>query len=281
VTPKTEQLRNAAQIARTGASNISAAQRRAIYAVQEAQNAGFQVGEDLSVTDTRTSSTAAEQGARQAQAQTHAANINQSATKLLGLETTVSGQLTAAAGDVGTPAFTGTAHGHNGIQLVDFKQDGGPQPVPQPGVAQPPQPPNWLDQYKKDLASPNPQAPPPVAPMPAFGTPPDPGPQPKPGPMPMAPQFPNFGQCVGDQVKASVGKDMVKGGFEGGIKGAITGAAGGAVVTPELAGAGALPGGVLGFVGGFAKGILEAPIKAGLKGAWDCVENPIPEVPKP
>jgi hypothetical protein len=52
VTPKTDELRSAAQIARTGAGNISAAQRRALYAVEDAENEGFRVGEDLSVTDT-------------------------------------------------------------------------------------------------------------------------------------------------------------------------------------------------------------------------------------
>ena len=90
VTPKTDELRSAAQIARTGAGNISAAQRRALYAVEDAENEGFQVGEDLSVTDTRTSRTAAEQAARQAQAQAFAGDINQRVAQLLGVETQTS-----------------------------------------------------------------------------------------------------------------------------------------------------------------------------------------------
>lgn len=107
-TAKTDELRHAAQIARTGASDISAAQRRALYAVEDAENASFQVGEDLSVTDTRTSPTAAEQAGRQAQAQALAGDINQRAAQLLGLETDVSGQLIAAASDVSAINFSGT-----------------------------------------------------------------------------------------------------------------------------------------------------------------------------
>jgi hypothetical protein len=107
VSTKADQLRNAAHIARTGAGNISAAQRQAIYAIEDAEHAGFHVNEDLSVIDTRTSRTAAEQAARQAQAQTFAADINQRAAQLLGVETATSSQLTTAAGDVGAMNFSG------------------------------------------------------------------------------------------------------------------------------------------------------------------------------
>lgn len=51
VSAKADQLRRAAGIARNGASDISAAQRRVLYAVEDAQNAGFTVAEDFSVTD--------------------------------------------------------------------------------------------------------------------------------------------------------------------------------------------------------------------------------------
>jgi hypothetical protein len=163
VTPRTDELRNAAQVARTGASNISAAQRRALYAVEDAESEGFQVGEDLSVTDTRTSRTVAEQAARQAQAQAFAGDINQRAAQLLGLETDVSGQLTAAAGDVGAMNFAG-APGASGTapngplgtpvddQIVDGPKPSGPHirlvdevtgpggpPNPTPGAQLPPQ----------------------------------------------------------------------------------------------------------------------------------------------
>lgn len=87
VTAKADQLRQAAVIAREGAGTIGAAQRRVIYAVQDANDAGFNVGEDLSVADTRTSRTAAEQASRQAQAQAFAADIRQRATQLIGPNT--------------------------------------------------------------------------------------------------------------------------------------------------------------------------------------------------
>ena len=52
VSGKADKLRQAAGIARNGASDINAAQRSALYAVADAQNAGFDVGEDLSVSYT-------------------------------------------------------------------------------------------------------------------------------------------------------------------------------------------------------------------------------------
>ena len=292
VSTKADQLRQAAAIARDGASEISTAQRRVLYGVEDAENAGFTVGEDLSVADARRGGTPTERAARQAQAQAFAGDIRSRAEQLDAAEIKIAGQLTAATAGVGTVGFSQNgstppagqqpaARPNGGIQLVDFKQDGGAQPPPQPGLPQPAQPPSFLDQYKSDLTSPAAQPPRPPVPMPSFGKPPDPGPQPGPGPMPTFTPPPSFGQCVGQQVKANVGKDMVKGGFESALKGAVTGAAGGAVVTPELFGAGALPGGVLGFVGGFAKGVLEAPVKAGIEGALECADVPIPGLPKP
>lgn len=62
------------------------APRRVIYPVQDAHEGGFAVGEDLSVADTRTSRTAAEQAARRAQAQAFAGDLRQRATQLIGRE---------------------------------------------------------------------------------------------------------------------------------------------------------------------------------------------------
>ncbi len=131
VSTRADQLRNAAQVARTGASDISAAQRRALYAVEDAENEGFQVGEDLSVTDTRTSRTVAEQAARKAQAQAFAGDINQRAAQLLAVETETSGQLTAAAGNVGSMTFPGVPGGAGGQVSVGSPDDqivNGPNP---------------------------------------------------------------------------------------------------------------------------------------------------------
>jgi hypothetical protein len=126
VSGKADQLRQAAEIARNGASDISAAQRRVLYAVEDAQNAGFNVGEDLSVTDTRASKTAADQAARQAQAQAFAGDIRLRAEQLEGAEQSVAGQLTASTAGMGNAGFAATpgAKDHK-AQLVDFKEDGG------------------------------------------------------------------------------------------------------------------------------------------------------------
>ncbi|RFZ63728.1 hypothetical protein DE4576_04520 [Mycobacterium marinum] len=130
VSGKADQLRQAAKVARAGASDISAAQRSALYAVQDAQNAGFDVGEDLSVSYTDNGGTAAEQAARQAQAEQMASEIWSRAAQLEGADQKVAGQLTATAGNVGNATFK-PAHNGNGIQLVDnTEQHDGPQPRP-------------------------------------------------------------------------------------------------------------------------------------------------------
>lgn len=132
VTGKADQLRQAAGIARSGASDINAAQRSALYAVEDAQNAGFDVGEDLSVSYTDHGGTAAEQAARQAQAEQLATEIWSRAAQLEGADAKVAGQLTTSMAGL---ANTGFAPATNGVQLVDFNHnDGAPAP---PGLPQP------------------------------------------------------------------------------------------------------------------------------------------------
>jgi hypothetical protein len=170
VMSKADQLREAATIARQGAGNISAAQRRVLYAMEDAHNAGFLVGEDLSVTDTRTSKNPAELAARQAQAQTLSADIRERAAQLVGLDTEVGGNITGAAGDVGATTFTETPVAPGGkkptIQMAGhgFKQD--PQlptpPVPQPDPPAVKLPPEWGQQPPQVITA----APPPAAPGP-------------------------------------------------------------------------------------------------------------------
>ncbi|WP_139329737.1 hypothetical protein [Mycobacterium sp. IS-2888] len=143
---RADQLREAATIARRGAGDISAAQRRVLYSVEDAHNAGFVVGEDLSVTDTRASRNAAELAARQSQAQALSADIRARAAQLVGVDSEVGGNITGAAGDVGATNFTETPvtyDGHQGkIQMAGhgFKDDP-TLPPPQPGQPIPPQPP--------------------------------------------------------------------------------------------------------------------------------------------
>ncbi|MBO0881948.1 MAG: hypothetical protein J2P17_16730 [Mycobacterium sp.] len=147
---QSDRLREAAQIARKGAGDISAVQRSVLYKVDDAHQAGFVVGEDLSVTDgTRTSRNAAELAARQAQAQAYSADIRSRAGQLVATDTEVGTNLTGTAGDVSTLPFDEqpitldgqpyrvTADPRNGIQHVShgFKTDepgSPPSPTSQP-----------------------------------------------------------------------------------------------------------------------------------------------------
>ncbi|MDT5083008.1 MAG: hypothetical protein QOJ61_51 [Mycobacterium sp.] len=132
VSSKADQLRDAALTARKAAGDISAAQRSVLYKVDDAHQAGFVVGEDLSLTDTRRSRDAAELAARQAQAQALAADIRSRAAQLLAADSEVGAKLTATAGDVGSLNFNEKPVAHDGkIQLVDWKQ--APAPAPGPG----------------------------------------------------------------------------------------------------------------------------------------------------
>ncbi|WP_293039842.1 hypothetical protein [Mycobacterium sp.] len=151
VSGKAAQLRRAAGIARDGASDISAAQRRVLNAVADAQNAGFDVGEDLSVSYTENGGTAAEQAARQAQAETMASEIWSRAGQLDGTEVKVAGQLTAVTTGLGNATFAHNGKG-SGVQLVDNTQGGDnsndgipqlPRHDPPIGRWDGPPPPDW------------------------------------------------------------------------------------------------------------------------------------------
>ena len=131
VSTKAALLRNAAQVARTGASDISAAKQQALYAVEDAHNAGFVVEEDLSVTDTYYYPDPAERAARQAQADALATNIYERAAKLLSAETQTSGQLTAAAGDVGAMNFPGAGKDDFDLDTQYARPAGFTTPVPE------------------------------------------------------------------------------------------------------------------------------------------------------
>jgi hypothetical protein len=167
---KADQLREAAAIARSGASDISSAQRRVLYAVEDAHRGGFAVGEDLSVTDTRTSSNAAEAAARQVEAQTLAADIRERAVQLVGVDSEVGSNITSAAGNVGDTTFPESPVTYDGrqgtVQMAGhgFKQD--PQlpspPAPQPEPPAVKLPPNWGQQGPQVITA----EPPPAAPGP-------------------------------------------------------------------------------------------------------------------
>jgi hypothetical protein len=104
---RADQLRTAAGIARQQAGELERLRNRILYAVGDAEEAGFDVGEDLSVNDIRATMNPAELIARQSQAQAFAVDIRQRAITLIGVDSDVAASLTASAGSVGDALFTG------------------------------------------------------------------------------------------------------------------------------------------------------------------------------
>lgn len=128
-----DQLQAAARVARSAASDLYAARSRLRYAVKDARAAGFEVGEDLSVTDRISGGTAGQRAVRQAAAQALAGDIRQRAAQLVGLDQQVAGKITAAVAGIRDTfpqnrSHVGPPPARNGhIQAVDrtWKQDGG------------------------------------------------------------------------------------------------------------------------------------------------------------
>lgn len=118
--------------ARSGASQILDARNRLKYKVQDAEEAGFSVSEDMSVYDTHTTANPVELADRQAQAQAFAEDIRLRAAKLVTADTDVAQKVTATMAGIGPQAFGEPINAddtiigdnkHNGVQLVDFTQD--------------------------------------------------------------------------------------------------------------------------------------------------------------
>ncbi|WP_310784294.1 hypothetical protein [Mycobacterium sp. Z3061] len=152
VSADADQLRQASAIVRDGAGSIGAAHRRVSYAVEDAQNAGFHVGEDLSVTDTQISRTATQQAYRRTQALAFASEIRRRATQLIGIEQQVADSIAAATAGIATTDFPKTGHGDTPrIQAVDqrgFKRD----PPPPPGSPGNPFA-GWTDEQMAQVAT--------------------------------------------------------------------------------------------------------------------------------
>jgi hypothetical protein len=128
-----DQLQEAASVARSGASELEAARSQMRYAVEDARAAGFEVGEDLSVTDRMAGGSAAQMVARQAAAQTFAGDIGGRAAELVSLDAQVAGRITAAVAGIGS-TFPQTPPSNGQVRAVDsrtFKQ-APPTPPPSP-----------------------------------------------------------------------------------------------------------------------------------------------------
>jgi hypothetical protein len=130
------QLRDAAGIATFGADQLDGLHAKTLAAIAEARGDGFEVNEDLSVTDTRRNLWgSSEYAVRQARAEEHAESIQSRAGQLLALDNQYAEKLEAATAGLHTLALdapggdTPPSNGHNGIQLVSndtWKQ--GPAP---------------------------------------------------------------------------------------------------------------------------------------------------------
>jgi hypothetical protein len=137
-----DDLHDGAKTARHAASDVTAAQDRLREAVTKARDAGFEVGDDYTVTSRETVGTPVQQGQRQAQAESLAEDIRWRATALVDTDQHAGTRVTDAVGHLGnltfeeldgsgTPATEGQER--NGAQLVSFF---GPKesPIPEPGV---------------------------------------------------------------------------------------------------------------------------------------------------
>src|ERR1700722_17197088 len=125
-----DQLEEAASVARSGASELEGARSQMRYAVEDARSAGFEVGEDLSVTDRTSGGSAAERAARQAAGQAFAADISGRAARLVSADAQVASRVTAAVAGVGT-TFPQTPPTNGQVRAVDnhtFKQAPTPPP---------------------------------------------------------------------------------------------------------------------------------------------------------
>ena len=116
-----DQLQSAASVARSGASDLDAARSQIRYAVEDARSAGFEVGEDLSVTDRMSGGSAAQRVARQAAAQAFAGNIGGRAAQLVSVDAQVAGRITAAVAGVGN-TFPQTPPTNGQVRAVDSRR---------------------------------------------------------------------------------------------------------------------------------------------------------------
>ena len=129
-----EQLHDAARVARTGAEDISWARDEVLRGVDAAQNAGFVVGEDFSVTRPGVYHPAIA-AVLHAQAQAISADLRTKVGALLATDTDVAANLAAATPTLGTVAFPESAgpsaekpstekpsKDGSTVRLVDFKK---------------------------------------------------------------------------------------------------------------------------------------------------------------
>lgn len=138
-------LHSASGFARTGADDIAWAKRQAVAAIEEAEQAGFTVGQDLSVTDRSMPSLLTDEQDRQTKAKEFAHDIQTKAQTLAAMDKSVANQITGALAPLRDVTFAETTehHGHKddhegAAQAVDyhrFKQSPDTPPPTGPNAA--------------------------------------------------------------------------------------------------------------------------------------------------
>jgi hypothetical protein len=135
-------LHEAAGIARRGGEQLQEGKAAVLEAVNEARAAGFDVGEDYSVTDCSQGGLTEFRAQRRAQAEGHAAFIGHRVGALMANDQEIAAQIGAATEGIDNLTFTEPPgvddtgdDKRNGVQLVDhhFKDAPNPAPDPPPG----------------------------------------------------------------------------------------------------------------------------------------------------
>jgi hypothetical protein len=141
-----DDLHATAAAARNSASQLDAAKQRVLEAVAEAEEAGFNVGDDYSVTSRQSGGSPAVQAARQAQAEAFAATIRARVAALLALDQQVAARIISAAAGLDTITFgedplVPRDEQKPSVQLVDSHA-----PIPERPKFEPDPPPGgWSD----------------------------------------------------------------------------------------------------------------------------------------
>lgn len=135
-----DQLQEAAKVARSGASDLYGARSRVRYAVEDAHAEGFDVGDDLSVTDRSRGGPAVQRAARHARALVLAGDIGRRAAQLVDVDQQVAGKITAAVAGIrhafpqnpasDTPSTDKTDTHVHPVDAHTFKEQPPPPPYP-------------------------------------------------------------------------------------------------------------------------------------------------------
>ncbi|MUL50058.1 hypothetical protein FZI85_29935 [Mycobacterium sp. CBMA293] len=125
----------AAGHATTGADDIAWAKRQVLDAIAEAEESGFTVGQDFSVTDKSSGALMRSTVARQQQAQTFAAEISERVQTLAALDKRVAGKITAA-----LAPLRGMNFGEPTVQAAGFRTIKDAPAAPEPPPPPPPLP---------------------------------------------------------------------------------------------------------------------------------------------